>query len=109
MNHACAGRVGDDYEVLSDMGAGTFVPRVASRDLSWKGSRAEGIASAHRNRGRASLHSGERQSAAQLAHPSIVPIYDWDSRGDLSVHDGACRRGISRELIARSVRVRWLK
>ncbi|MGH9419216.1 MAG: serine/threonine-protein kinase, partial [Thermoanaerobaculia bacterium] len=26
----------------------------------------------------------EAKLAAQLAHPSIVPIYDWDSRGDLS-------------------------
>jgi serine/threonine protein kinase len=26
----------------------------------------------------------EARLAAQLAHPSIVPIYDWDSRGDVA-------------------------
>ena len=26
----------------------------------------------------------EAKLAAQLAHPAIVPIYDWDSSGDLS-------------------------
>jgi serine/threonine-protein kinase len=26
----------------------------------------------------------EAKLAAQLAHPAIVPIYDWDSRGDVS-------------------------
>jgi serine/threonine-protein kinase len=26
----------------------------------------------------------EAKLAAQLAHPAIVPIYDWDSKGDLS-------------------------
>ena len=26
----------------------------------------------------------EARLAAQLAHPAIVPIYDWDSRGDVS-------------------------
>jgi serine/threonine-protein kinase len=45
----------------------------------------------------------EARLAAQLAHPAIVPIYDWDSRGDVSWYTMELAEGGSvAELIAGS-------
>lgn len=78
--------LGDDYEVLSDLGAGSFGRVWRARDLSLE--REVALKVLHPQvaaDGRAvGAFWREAKLAAQLAHPSIVPIYDWDSRGDLS-------------------------
>ena len=78
--------LGDDYEVLSAIGEGSFGKVWRARDLSLEREVALKV-----------LHSqvaadakavaafwSEAKLAAQLAHPAIVPIYDWDSKGDLA-------------------------
>ena len=45
----------------------------------------------------------EAQLAAQLAHPAIVPVYDWDRRGDVAWYTMELAEGGSvADLIARS-------
>jgi serine/threonine-protein kinase len=45
----------------------------------------------------------EAQLAAQLAHPAIVPVYDWDSHGDVAWYTMELAEGGSAaELVARS-------
>jgi serine/threonine protein kinase len=45
----------------------------------------------------------EAKLAAQLAHPAIVPIFDWDSRGDLAWYTMELAEGGSvADLVARS-------
>ncbi len=78
--------LGDDYEVLSSLGAGSFGRVWRARDLSLE--REVALKVLHPRvaadaRAVAAFWS-EARLAAQLAHPAIVPIYDWDSRGDLS-------------------------
>jgi eukaryotic-like serine/threonine-protein kinase len=77
---------GDDYEVLARLGAGTFGSVWRVRDLSLERevamkvlhpSVADDDAAVGRFRREAKL-------AAQLAHPAIVPIYDWESRDGIS-------------------------
>ncbi|MFL5487423.1 MAG: protein kinase domain-containing protein [Gemmatimonadaceae bacterium] len=78
--------VGDDYEILSNLGSGAFGTVWRARDLSLE--REVALKALHptvardNNAVRAFLR--EAKLAAQLAHPAIVPIYDWDSSGDLS-------------------------
>lgn len=75
--------LGDDYELLSKLGSGSYGDVWRVRDLALERQVALKI-----------LHPGvandaramrdfrrEARVAAQLSHPSIVPIYDWDSRG----------------------------
>ncbi|MEO6434796.1 MAG: serine/threonine-protein kinase, partial [Tepidisphaeraceae bacterium] len=78
--------LGDDYEVLSPIGSGSFGRVWRVRDLSLE--REVALKVLHPRvaadaRAVAAFWS-EAKLAAQLAHPAIVPIYDWDSRGDLS-------------------------
>jgi len=77
---------GDDYEVLARLGAGTFGSVWRVRDLSLERevamkvlhpSVADDDAAVGRFRREAKL-------AAQLAHPAIVPIYDWETRDGIS-------------------------
>ena len=78
--------LGDDYEVLSSLGAGSFGRVWRARDLSLEREVALKVlhpAVASDARAVAAFWR-EAKLAAQLAHPGIVPIYDWDSRGDLS-------------------------
>jgi serine/threonine-protein kinase len=78
--------LGDDYEVLSPIGSGSFGRVWRVRDLSLE--REVALKVLHpRVAADARAVAGfwtEAKLAAQLAHPAIVPIYDWDSRGDLS-------------------------
>lgn len=78
--------LGDDYEVLSPIGEGSFGKVWRARDLSLE--REVALKVLHP---RVALDAkavaafwSEAKLAAQLAHPAIVPIYDWDSKGDLS-------------------------
>jgi serine/threonine protein kinase len=78
--------LGDDYEVLSSLGAGSFGRVWRARDLSLEREVALKVLHPHvaADARAVSAFWREAKLAAQLAHPSIVPIYDWDSRGDLS-------------------------
>lgn len=78
--------LGDDYEVLSPLGSGSFGKVWRARDLSLEREVALKVLHPHvaaDARAVAAFWS-EAKLAAQLAHPAIVPIYDWDSRGDLA-------------------------
>ena len=78
--------IGDDYEVLSSLGSGSFGSVWRARDLSLEREVALKVLHPHvaADARAVSAFWREAKLAAQLAHPSIVPIYDWDSRGDLS-------------------------
>ena len=77
---------GDDYEVLAALGAGQFGSVWRVRDLSLE--REVALKMLHptiaRNEGAVARFRREARMAAQLQHPAIVPIYDWDSKGDVS-------------------------
>lgn len=78
--------VGDDYEILSRLGTGAFGTVWRARDLSLE--REVALKALHPSVARddkaVMAFWREAKLAAQLAHPAIVPIYDWDSIGDLS-------------------------
>lgn len=78
--------VGDDYEILSKLGTGAFGTVWRARDLSLE--REVALKALHpaiaRDDRAVRAFWREARLAAQLAHPAIVPIYDWDSSGDLS-------------------------
>jgi len=78
--------VGDDYEILSKLGSGAFGTVWRARDLSLE--REVALKALHpaiaRDARAVRAFWREAKLAAQLAHPAIVPIYDWDSSGDLS-------------------------
>ncbi len=78
--------LGDDYEVLSALGSGSFGRVWRARDLSLEREVALKVLHPHVAADARAVAAFWREAklAAQLAHPSIVPIYDWDSRGDLS-------------------------
>ncbi|MFI5244552.1 MAG: protein kinase, partial [Gemmatimonadales bacterium] len=76
---------GDDYEVLASLGSGTFGSVWRVRDLSLQ--REVALKMLHRSVARSDAAVArfmrEAQMAARLQHPAIVPIYDWDSKGDV--------------------------
>jgi serine/threonine protein kinase len=78
--------VGDDYEILSKLGSGAFGTVWRARDLSLE--REVALKALHpaiaRDDKAVRAFWREAKLAAQLAHPAIVPIYDWDSSGELS-------------------------
>ena len=78
--------LGDEFEVLSRLGAGAFGTVWRARDLSLEREVAVKVMHPHIARDDRSLTQFLREArlAAQLAHPAIVPIYDWESRGGLS-------------------------
>ncbi|HEU4563377.1 MAG TPA: serine/threonine-protein kinase [Gemmatimonadaceae bacterium] len=77
--------LGDDYEVLAALGSGTFGSVWRVRDLSLE--REVALKMLHPDVGSdqraVARFRREARLAAQLAHPAIVPIFDWDSRGDV--------------------------
>lgn len=77
---------GDDYEVLASLGTGQFGSVWRVRDLSLE--REVALKMLHpqiaRNEDAVARFRREARMAAQLQHPAIVPIYDWDSKGDVS-------------------------
>ena len=97
--------LGEDYDVLSPLGTGTFGSVWRVRDLSLE--REVALKLLHpqvaRDAAAVARFRREAQLAAQLAHPAIVPIYDWDRRGDVTWYTMELAEGGSvAELIARS-------
>lgn len=76
---------GDDYEVLSSLGAGTFGSVWRVRDLTLQ--REVALKMLHPSVARSdeavARFRREAQMAARLQHPAIVPVYDWDQKGDV--------------------------
>lgn len=109
MNESAEARVrwavGDDYEILSPLGTGAFGTVWRARDLSLE--REVALKALHPSVARddRAVRSFWREAklAAQLAHPAIVPIYDWDSSGDLSWYTmELAEEGSVASLVARS-------
>lgn len=75
----------EDYEVLDRIGEGSFGAVWRVRDLSLGREAALKVLHPHVARDERAVGRFRREArlAAQLAHPAIVPIFDWDSRGDL--------------------------
>ncbi|HET8770622.1 MAG TPA: serine/threonine-protein kinase [Gemmatimonadaceae bacterium] len=77
---------GDDYEVLSPLGTGSYGSVWRVRDLSLE--REVALKMLHPSVARNAVAVGrfrrEAQLAAQLQHPAIVPIFAWDSKGDVN-------------------------
>ena len=76
----------DDYEVLSALGTGSFGKVWRVRDLALEREVALKVLHPRVAADARAVDAFWREAklAAKLAHPAIVPIYDWDSRGDLS-------------------------
>ena len=97
--------VGDDYEILSRLGVGAFGTVWRARDLSLE--REVALKALHPSIARddkaVRAFWREARLAAQLAHPAIVPIYDWDSSGDLAWYTmELAEEGSVASLVARS-------
>ncbi|HYW33275.1 MAG TPA: serine/threonine-protein kinase [Gemmatimonas sp.] len=75
----------DDYEILSPLGRGMFGSVWRARDLSLAREVAIKVLHRHISKDDVAVARFRREAvlAAGLAHPSIVPIYDSDSRGDV--------------------------
>jgi eukaryotic-like serine/threonine-protein kinase len=77
---------GDDYDVLAKIGTGSFGSVWRVRDLSL--GREVALKLLHPQVARDERAVGrfrrEAQLTAQLAHPAIVPIYDFDNRGNVA-------------------------
>ncbi|MFL5575859.1 MAG: protein kinase domain-containing protein [Gemmatimonadaceae bacterium] len=96
---------GDDYDVLAPIGAGTFGSVWRVRDLSLEREVALKMLHPHVARDAVAVSRFRREArlAAQLAHPAIVPIYDWDSRNDVAWYTmELAEAGSVAELLARS-------
>lgn len=96
---------GDDYETLSPLGTGTFGSVWRVRDLSLGREVALKMLHPHiaRDGDAVARFRREAQLAAQLAHPAIVPIYDFDTRGSVSWYTMELAEGGSvAELVRRS-------
>jgi serine/threonine-protein kinase len=95
----------DDYEVLASLGEGSFGSVWRVRDLSLGREVALKLLHPHVARDARAVGRFRREAklAAQLAHPAIVPIFDWDTRGDVSWYTMELAEGGSvADLVARS-------
>jgi eukaryotic-like serine/threonine-protein kinase len=95
----------DDYEVLAALGAGSFGSVWRVRDLTLGREVALKLLHTHVARDERVVGRFRREAklAAQLAHPAIVPIFDWDSRGDVAWYTMELAEGGSvADLLARS-------
>jgi serine/threonine-protein kinase len=95
----------DDYEVLAALGAGSFGSVWRVRDLTLGREVALKLLHPHVARDERVVGRFRREAklAAQLAHPAIVPIFDWDSRGDVAWYTMELAEGGSvADLVARS-------
>jgi serine/threonine-protein kinase len=97
--------LGDEYEVLAALGRGTFGSVWRVRDLSLEREVALKVLHPEVARDQRAVGRFRREArlAAQLAHPAIVPVYDWDSRGDVTWYTMELAEGGSlADLIARA-------
>jgi hypothetical protein len=95
----------EDYEVLAALGSGSFGSVWRVRDLALGREVALKVLHPHIARDERAIGRFRREAklAAQLAHPAIVPIFDWDSRGDVSWYTMELAEGGSvADLVARS-------
>jgi len=96
--------VGYDYEILSKLGSGGFGTVWRARDLALEREIALKVLHPYIARDAEAVGAfwQEARLAAQLAHPAIVPIYDWDGRQGLSWYTMELAEGGSvAQLIAR--------
>ncbi|HET7583712.1 MAG TPA: serine/threonine-protein kinase [Gemmatimonadaceae bacterium] len=96
--------VGDDYEVLARLGSGTFGSVWRVKDLTLEREVALKMLHPEVASDAAAVRRFRREArlAAQLAHPAIVPIFDWDSNGGVSWYTMELAEGGSlAELVAR--------
>ena len=94
----------DDYEVIAPLGRGSFGSVWRVRDLAL--GREVALKMLHTDIAKmpsvVARFQREARLAAQLAHPAIVPIYDWDSRGEVSWYTMELAEGGSvAQLVAR--------
>ncbi len=77
---------GDDYDVIAKLGTGSFGSVWRVRDLSLGREVALKLLHPHvaRDESTVGRFRREAQLTAQLAHPAIVPIYDFDTRANVS-------------------------
>ncbi|HJU88767.1 MAG TPA: serine/threonine-protein kinase [Gemmatimonadaceae bacterium] len=77
---------GDEYEVLARLGSGTYGSVWRVRDLALEREVALKMLHPHVAADLAAMRRFRREAqlAARLAHPAIVPIYDWDWSGDVA-------------------------
>jgi len=77
---------GDDYDVLQKIGTGSFGSVWRVRDLSLGREVALKLLHPHvaREERTVTRFRREAQLTAQLAHPAIVPIYDFDTRANVT-------------------------
>ncbi len=95
----------DDYEVLSALGGGSFGSVWRVRDLSLGREVALKLLHPHVSRDQRAVARFRREAklAAQLAHPAIVPIFDWDDRGEVTWYTMELAEGGSvADLVARA-------
>jgi serine/threonine-protein kinase len=95
----------EDYEVLASLGSGTFGSVWRVRDLALERIVALKMLHPHIASDDRAVTRFRREArlAAQLAHPAIVPIYDWDQRGDVSWYTMELAEGGSvTDLLARA-------
>ena len=78
--------VGDDYEILGFLGRGTFGSVWRARDLSLEREVALKVLHPHVVEDQKAVARFRREArlAAQLVHPAIIPIFDWDDLGEVS-------------------------
>ncbi len=97
--------LGDDYEVLGSLGTGTFGSVWRVRDLALEREVALKMLHTHVAIDERALGRFRREArlAGQLVHPGIVPILDWDSRGDVAWYTmELAEGGAVGDLVARS-------
>lgn len=97
--------VGDDYEIRGFLGRGTFGSVWRARDLSLEREVALKVLHPHVGEDQALVARFRREArlAAQLSHPAIIPIFDWDDVGGVSWYTMELAEGGSvADLVARS-------
>jgi serine/threonine-protein kinase len=97
--------VGDDYEILGFLGRGTFGSVWRARDLSLEREVALKVLHPHVVEDHKAVARFRREArlAAQLVHPAIIPIFDWDDLGEVSWYTMELAEGGSvADLVARA-------